>query len=360
MSVTAEDGASQQSYTITVTREPSDDATLSNLSIVGDADVILTPAFDPAATAYTAEVTNTVETISLTALGNNDEASVSTLDAEGASVPDPAQINLHYGENIISIVVTAQDGTATLTYQVTVTRAFAWHTTLTVGTRLQEIPQGFGYTTWGQDMGSLSTDRLEMNGTRHRVLTLMRYAGGLYLNIDRALPGDFTLTVGDQNFLARDSAEPPTPAQGRYWWDADGINWTTGDQVDVALVPVPGSESIPARPPAPPIAQFKRVPESHDGQNPSTFELHFTADINISFRTLKNHAFEITNGTVKKAKRLEKDSNKGWTITVKPDSQDDVDIRLPATQDCEDQNAICTSDGRMLFNTTEFTLKGPS
>ena len=45
---------------------------------------------------------------------------------------------------------------------------------------------------------------------------------------------------------------------------------------------------------------------------------------------------------------------------MQPDSQDDIDIRLSATQNCADQDAICTSDGRMLFNTTEFTLKGPS
>ena len=188
----------------------------------------------------------------------------------------------------------------------------------------------------------------------------MRYAGGLYLNINRALPGDFTLTVGDQDFLARDGADPPTPATGRCWWHASGINWTAGDQVEVSIVPVPGSESLPARPPAPPIAQFKRVPQNHDGLDPFTFELHFTDDVQLSFRTLRNDAFEVTNGTVKKAKRMEKGSNKRWTITMQPDSQDDIDIRLSATQNCADQDAICTSDGRMLFNTTEFTLKGPS
>ena len=360
VTVTAEDRTSQQSYTITVTRGPSDDATLSTLSLAGDAAIILTPAFDPATTGYTAEVANTVESISLTAQANHDGASVSTVDADGASIPDTARIDLQYGENIITVVVSAQDGATTLRYQVTITRAFAWHTTMTVGERLTAIPQASGYTTWGEDMGSLSTERMELNGTRYRVLSLMRYAGGLYLNINQALPGDFTLTVGNQDFLASESADPPTPAAGRYWWEASAISWIAGDQVEVSIVPVPGSESLPARPLAPPIAQFKRVPESHDGSTKFTFKLDFTADVRISYRTLKDHAFQVTNGTVKKAKRTVEGSDMNWTITVKPNSQNDIEIRLPATQDCAAQSAICTRESRMLFNTTAFTVSGPS
>ena len=119
-------------------------------------------------------------------------------------------------------------------------------------------------------------------------------------------------------------------------------------------------EPAHARPLAPPIAQFKRVPESHDGDTEFTFKLDFTADVRISFRTLKDHAFQVTNGTVKKAKRAEEGSDVNWTITVKPNSENDIEIRLPATQDCAAQDAICTRDGRMLFNTTEFTVSGPS
>ena len=210
MTVTAEDGTSQQSYTITVTRGPSDDATLSTLSLAGDAAIILTPAFDPATTGYTAEVANTVESISLTAQANHDGASVSVMDADGASIPDTAQIDFQYGENIISIVVTAQDGTTTMNYQVTVTRSLrlAHHDD---GGRETHWPSPkhpatpHGERTWA----AFPTERMELNGTRHRVLSLMRYAGGLYLNINRALPGDFTLTVGGQDFPGRGERRTP-------------------------------------------------------------------------------------------------------------------------------------------------------
>ena len=342
------------------TIEDLSDATLSALSLAGDAAIILTPAFDPATTDYTAEVTNTVESISLTASQNKDGAAISVMDGDGNSIPDTAQIDLEYGENIISIVVTAQDGTTTMNYQATVTRAFAWHTTMTVGERLTAIPQGFGYTIWGEDMGSLSTQQMVMNGTRHRILSLMRYAGGLYLNINPALPGDFTLTMDGQDFLARESAEPPTPAAGRYWWNASGINWVTGNSVKVSIVPVPGSESLPARQLAPPIAEFKRIPESHNGSDQFTFKLNFTAEVSLSPKTMKVDAFQVTKGIIKKAERDEEGSNLNWTITVEPYSEADIVIRLPATQDCAAIGAICTSEGMKLFNTTEFTVRGPS
>ena len=336
------------------------DATLSALSLAGDAAIILTPAFDPATTDYTAEVANTVESISLTASQNKDGAAISVMDGDGNSIPDTAQIDLQYGENIISIVVTAQDGTTTMNYQATVTRAFAWHTTMTVGERLTAIPQGSGYTIWGEDMGSLSTEQMVMNGTRHRILSLMRYAGGLYLNINPALPGDFTLTMDGQDFLARESAEPPTPAAGRYWWNASGINWVTGNSVKVSIVPVPGSESLPARQLAPPIAEFKRIPESHNGSDQFTFKLNFTAEVILSPKTMKVDAFQVTKGIIKKAERAKEGSNLNWTITVEPYSEADIVIRLPATQNCATIGAICTSEGRKLFNTTEFTVRGPS
>ena len=184
---------------VTVTRGPSDDATLSSLSLVGVGAIILTPAFDPATTGYTAEVANTVETISLTAPQTNDGASVSIVDADGASIPDTAQIDLEYGENIISITVTAQDGTTTLNYQVKATRAFAWHTTLTVGERLTAIPHASGYTTWGEDMGSLSTEqdtnerdavpRPEPHALRRRTLPQHQPCPSGRLHAHRGQPG---------------------------------------------------------------------------------------------------------------------------------------------------------------------------
>ena len=61
--------------------------------------------------------------------------------------------------------------------------------------------------------------------------------------------------------------------------------------------------------------------------------------------TLKFHAFDVTGGEVLKAQRMDKPSNIRWLITVTPDSNGDVTVVLPVTEDCAAQGAICTEDG---------------
>jgi uncharacterized repeat protein (TIGR02543 family) len=87
----------------------SADATLSSLTV---SEGTLSPAFDPATTAYTLSVPNSVSSISIAAVANHAEARVS-----GAGSKE-----LSEGANTISIVVTAEDGITTKTYTVTITR----------------------------------------------------------------------------------------------------------------------------------------------------------------------------------------------------------------------------------------------
>ena len=79
----------------------------------------------------------------------------------------------------------------------------------------------------------------------------------------------------------------------------------------------------------------------------------------FSYKIMRDHAFTVTGGSVTGARRLEPLSNIGWEIVVKPDSNGDVTIVLPATTDCNAQGAICTGDGRPLSNRLEITVSGP-
>ena len=111
--------------------------------------------------------------------------------------------------------------------------------------------------------------------------------------------------------------------------------------------------------PTPLTTEFLDTPGSHDGQAAFTFELRFSEHFGLSYKTLRDHAFTVTGGEVANARRLEKGSNVRWAITVQPDSDANVTVVLPETTGCEDQGAICTSDGRMLANRTALTVKGP-
>ena len=103
------------------------------------------------------------------------------------------------------------------------------------------------------------------------------------------------------------------------------------------------------------------APQSHNGSDDFTFRITFSEELetDFSFTTLKDHAFTVTGGEVDGARRLVRGSNIRWEITVSPDSNGDVTVKLPATEDCGAQGAICTEDGRMLSEGLEFTVSGP-
>ncbi len=108
--VTAEDGTTTRTYTIAVTREAaSTDASLSALSI---SPGTLSPAFASDAYGYTASVDYLVSAVTVSATAAHSRAGIA-----GAGPH-----NLTVGRNTISVVVTAEDGAATKTYTIVVTR----------------------------------------------------------------------------------------------------------------------------------------------------------------------------------------------------------------------------------------------
>ncbi|WP_248928881.1 cadherin-like beta sandwich domain-containing protein [Paenibacillus hamazuiensis] len=119
VTVTAEDGT-KKVYTIIVNREEaSGNADLSGLTLSSGE---LSPAFGPGTTAYTAAVPNSVTSITVTA-SVYDSKSTMTVNGNVVASGEPSgAIHLNVGNNTITIVVTAQNGT-TKTYKVTVTRA---------------------------------------------------------------------------------------------------------------------------------------------------------------------------------------------------------------------------------------------
>ena len=115
--VTAQDGTTQ-TYTVTVTRAASSDAGLSGLTL---SPGTLSPTFSSGTFAYTAGVGNAATSVTVTPTVRQSNASV-TADVTTVSSGSGHDVSLDVGSNVITIVVTAQDGT-TQTYTITVTRA---------------------------------------------------------------------------------------------------------------------------------------------------------------------------------------------------------------------------------------------
>ncbi|MYE12995.1 MAG: hypothetical protein F4X99_15350, partial [Gammaproteobacteria bacterium] len=120
--------------------------------------------------------------------------------------------------------------------------------------------------------------------------------------------------------------------------------------------------TVAVLPPLPPLtAEFVGLPAEHNGKRLFTFELRFSENFpgRFDYRILRDHAFQVTEGRVRKAQRAAPGQNRRWTISVRPSSWKDVTITLPATTDCAAAGAICTPDGRMLSQTVTATVRGP-
>ncbi len=130
VTVTAENGAAMETYTVMVTRGVSDDATLSRLTVSdGTNDPILTPAFAAGMFMYAADVGNAVDAVTLSATTTHPGAMASAVTLGGTAIADSNFADgitvspLVDGDNVIVVTVTAADTTTMQDYTLTVTRA---------------------------------------------------------------------------------------------------------------------------------------------------------------------------------------------------------------------------------------------
>ena len=128
-----------------------------------------------------------------------------------------------------------------------------------------------------------------------------------------------------------------------------------GAEIGSATVTIAASEAPP-----PLTAEFVGMPATHDGETAFAFELRFNQEIEIGYKTLRDAAFEVTGGAVRRARRLAQESNLRWEITVQPTSGADVVLALPVTTDCAAEGAVCTTGAKGLSQRVTATVSGPA
>ena len=108
-------------------------------------------------------------------------------------------------------------------------------------------------------------------------------------------------------------------------------------------------------------AEFRGVPEEHDGETP--FEMQFVLSedpAGLSYRTVHNNLFDVSGGQIVRAWRLTKGNNTGWGLRVEPSGFAHMSLQVRATTDCNALPGVCTTDGRMLAGGLQATIKGPA
>ena len=225
------------------------------------------------------------------------------------------------------------DNEETLTSEATLAVAAAANRQATGQPTISGTPQV------GQTLTADTANIVDQDGLTGVSYTYQWIAGGT--DIYGATGSTHTLTASEQGKTIQ--------VRVAFTDDADNEETLTSEAtVEVPAAPVPLTVSVTVSAPA-----------SHDGSSEFTFEIEFSEEFNLSYKTLRDFAFTETGGEVHKAQRMDKPSNIRWLITVKPQGTGDVTIELPATTDCGAAGAICTGDGRKLSNSLSFTVSGP-
>ena len=120
--VTAEDGVTTQSYSLSVERaaaatQASTDATLSSLTLSG-----VSFAFDSQTETYNLVYDGWLPMVTVSATATDDGANLVISPEDAMSAFDGHQVRLASGMNTITVTVTAEDGSTTKTYTLNVER----------------------------------------------------------------------------------------------------------------------------------------------------------------------------------------------------------------------------------------------
>ncbi len=240
--VTAEDGDTTQTYTVTIARvaPPSTDATLRALTLSG----IDFGTFAPGTTSYSTQVANSVSQTTVTPTVNDSEASY-VIKLGGATDADSV-VSLSVGSNVITVEVTAGDGETTRTYTVTVARAEPSSTDATLSTlSLSNVDFGTFDSTTTSYTGQVA------NGVTETTVTpTANQSGASYVVMLEGVEdedGEISLAVGSNLITIEVTAEDDSTTQtysvtvtrapeSRNPYDANADGTIDGDEAIAAVI----------------------------------------------------------------------------------------------------------------------------
>ena len=247
--VTAENGVATRDYVLEVFRDhpPATNARLRRLTLSG---VTITEDFGSRTYAYTA--TTSLATTTVTpGLSDPDATAVIKL---GGSTDADGTVDLATGTNVITVEVTAEDGTTMRTYTVTVrtqkgpddTNAI-WLATITVA-NLGQNQYGYdfeqynltdtAFTYLGDNASISSNSHFTKVGTLYTIDELYYSAGNFYLSLDQQFAHDdadnISVVVGGMELKFADAIYESSTHT--YSWTMSNPSWSPGDEVKVKIV----------------------------------------------------------------------------------------------------------------------------
>ena len=350
ITVEAPDKSATATYTVTVTR--AGEAAIAGIPLVGE--------------TLTADTSGIADEDGLSGASfihqwvSND--GIGDTDIEGATSATYVLTAEDLGKTIrVRVSFTDDAGhEETLTSPATATvrhpeDVVAWEGELTAGQDAGIIPVRSGYSSFGDLGGILSPDTFVLDETTYRVQFLVHVSGGLWLGMTGELPVDFTLQVGDSAHRGSESKVPRAISLGAYWWASAPPGWSADGPVQVSLTVHP-DVPLGDRQKAPVAGYFRDAPAEHGGDEDFSFRIYFTELVSTTAGALRDHVLAVTGGAVSGVEAVG-DDGRIWAVSVTPESADAVTIEIEAGLDCELSGAVCTADGRRLFNRMELRVE---
>ena len=110
------------------------------------------------------------------------------------------------------------------------------------------------------------------------------------------------------------------------------------------------------RPRAPVTGELRNYPAEHDGHEDVSFRIYFSEGVTATADALRDHVLSVSGGTVSGVEAVGSEGSI-WAVSVTPEGIHAVTVGIEADLDCQLSAAICTGDGRRLFNRMELTVE---
>ena len=152
-----------------------------------------------------------------------------------------------------------------------------------------------------------------------------------------------------------ESMAPPSAEGSGYWWPSASPDWPAEVPVRVGLIVYSGVP-LGARQKAPVTGYFRNYPSEHDGNTDFSFTIDFSEEVATRADALRDHVLSFSGGTVSSVEAVGSEG-RTWAVSVTPGSRHPVTVGIEADLDCQSSAAICTADGRGLFNRMALTVE---
>ena len=256
-----------------------------------------------------------------------------------------------YGDKIKDLDITTDEATGTITAPPTTTTTVP---NLTIGIRDATGDEDDGWLDFRVRLSRKYTDLVCYDfetisgGTAEEGRDYLKFPKAMYwMQIGKRVDKPFVRIIDDS---VSDSGETVKVKISNARLCDDASKTVTINRAE-ATGTITNHDPLPRAGLPPLTASFSSVPGEHDGSSAFTFRVAFSADLNISYVTLRDQALTVSGGTAKKARRV--DGRKDlWELTVKPSGTGAVTVRLPA-------GSLETSDGRGLERSVSATIAGP-